>query len=47
LGSWNTGTKGYYLQDEKSHISNLTVEYKTNPKDRAEKIKIEVFIFNF
>ena len=42
LGSWNTVTKGYYLMDDKSHISNLTVEYKSNPKNRPEKIKVEV-----
>jgi len=42
LGDWNTATKGYYLLDEKSHISNLTIEYKPNPKSRQERIKFEV-----
>jgi len=40
-----TSTKGYYLQNEKSHISNLMVEYKANPKDHMEKIKNEILIF--
>lgn len=44
LGDWNTATKGYYLLDEKSHISNLTIEYKPNPKSRQEKIKFEVIL---
>ncbi len=43
VGAWVTGTKGYFLLDEKSQISNLTVEYRGNPKARSEKIKIEVF----
>lgn len=42
LGDWNTATKGYYLLDEKSHISNLTIEYKPNLKSRSERIKFEV-----
>lgn len=42
LGSWNTVSKGYYLVDEKSHLSNLTIDYKSNPKDRQERIQIEV-----
>lgn len=44
MGAWITGTKGYFLLDEKSQISNLTVEYKANPKARSEKIKIEVCV---
>ena len=41
IGDWDTTTKGYYLVDDKSHVSNLTVEYKSGAA-AADKIKFEV-----
>jgi hypothetical protein len=42
IGSWSTVSKGYYLMDEKSHVSNFTVDYTSNPRTRPERIQIEV-----
>ena len=27
IGAWSTQLKGYYLLDDKSQVSNLTIEY--------------------
>lgn len=43
LGDWRTVSKGYYLMDDASHISNLTIDYTSSPRDRPERIQIEVF----
>ncbi|XP_057368025.1 uncharacterized protein LOC130689027 [Daphnia carinata] len=42
LGDWRTISKGYYLMDDTSHVSNLTIDYTSNPRDRPERIQIEV-----
>lgn len=47
MGPWVTGTKGYFFLDGKSQVSNLTVEYKANPKASSEKIKIEVSLIYY